>query len=161
MNRCRAGFQVSTVSWAELNELVPGCDKKFAVWMKVFERSPTEINECWEAAYLWGSRTKHLVLCTNHRLCHTYIHTPPHTLSHHRFNCKLSTPNRSEIICLKEGYSSNLFLRCCALKIQAMYVQSLSLNIYSLVCIISYLTNTSTWKDDVLCSTYSVLVYYF
>lgn len=31
---------------------------------------------------------------------------------------------------------------------------SVSLNIYSQVCIISYLTNASTWKDDVLCSTY-------
>lgn len=152
MNRCRTSFQVSTVSWAEWSAPKPVEKNLLYESRSLKGLTPTEIKECWDAVYLWDSRTNHLVLCTNYKLCavHTYAH--PHAHSYRRFNCKPSTPNRSEIRRLKKGYSLNWFLRCFALKIQATYVQSLSLNIHSLVCNISYLTNTSTWKDDVICS---------
>lgn len=93
--------------------------------------TPTEIKERWGAVYLWDSRTNHLLLCTNYRLCAVHTSAHPHADSYRRLNCKPSTPNRSEIRCLKKGYSLNLFLSCFALEIQAMLC-SISLSQYTL-----------------------------
>lgn len=123
----------------------------------------TEINDCWEAVYLWGSRTKHLVLCTNYRLCAIHTYTHPHTLSHHRLNCKLSTPNRNEIKCLKKGYSLNLFLRCLMLCPQDMSdVCCLSLSIYTVKYVLSLISPTPVLERMMYSATltYSILIYF-